>query len=456
MKSIVCINQEIPTLESLDYFSSHSLRDFDIAVFNPKFPYVERVHFSAGGSCISIDGTTRLSKAITHWHSELLGALRSGKTIFVNMEEYKEDQAAVSSEMKSKGQRNYNTTRLDNYQALPVKLGLQNSKGKKINIHDFGYATLFKAMQDLCEYRVIISPRAGVDKILAARDGSAVGAVVRIDQLAGSLVLLPYFDFYDDEFTEEDESGDEEVWTDQAVGVAKGLIAQFVAIDKYLKTAEEGSPPPEWVLITPMPSMIVSLEQEINEIGKKISKLEEQRAEAEKRRSDEMEYTFLLYENGKRLERAIEKALVLMGFSVSTFREGDLEIDHVIVSPSGRRMIGESEGKDNSPIDISKFRQLESNIGEDFERDGIEEHAKGLLFGNGFRLTSPDHRPEQFTKKSLTNAGRLGSALIRTSDLYMAAMQILDDPNNEGFKAACREAIEGTNGDIVKFPGRKS
>ncbi len=119
-------------------------------------------------------------------------------------------------------------------------------------------------------------------------------------------------------------------------------------------------------------------------------------------------------------------------------------------------MIGESEGKDTSAIDITKFRQLESNIGEDFERDEIEERAKGLLFGNGFRLTLPSERAPQFTQKSLANAKRLGSALVQTMDLYFVVIYLLDHPEDEAFKLACRTAIEETEGAIVKFPSLPS
>ncbi|BAQ44246.1 hypothetical protein [Methylobacterium aquaticum] len=114
-----------------------------------------------------------------------------------------------------------------------------------------------------------------------------------------------------------------------------------------------------------------------------------QKENYEAKKLDLLEFSHLLYETGKRLELAIEKALRLMGYNVETLRIGDLEIDHVIVGPSGIRMIGESEGKDNSAIDVTKFRQLESNIGEDLEREEITEPAKGVLFGNGFRLTPP-------------------------------------------------------------------
>lgn len=171
-----------------------------------------------------------------------------------------------------------------------------------------------------------------------------------------------------------------------------------------------------------------------------------------RQREEMLVYSHLLYETGKLLESAIEKVLRLIGYEVDTLRIGDLEIDHVIVGPNRIRMIGESEGKDNSAIDINKFRQLESNIGEDFEREEVGTPAKGLLFGNGFRLSPPAGRAEQFTHKSLINAGRLGSALIRTADLYPVAVYILDNPDDDAFKASCRAAIEDTSGGIVQFP----
>jgi hypothetical protein len=160
----------------------------------------------------------------------------------------------------------------------------------------------------------------------------------------------------------------------------------------------------------------------------------------------------LFYEAGKPLERAIENTLQLLGYEVHTLGIGDLEIDHVIVGPSGKRMIGEAEGKDTSAIDISKFRQLASNIQEDFAREEVDAPAKGLLFGNGYRLMLPENRGEQFTQKCLTNARLHGTALIRTADLYPVAAHLLDHPDDDDFKAACRAAIEDTAGAIVSFP----
>ncbi|MCH8088935.1 MAG: hypothetical protein IH955_02845, partial [Chloroflexi bacterium] len=115
------------------------------------------------------------------------------------------------------------------------------------------------------------------------------------------------------------------------------------------------------------------------------------------------------------------------------------------------RLLGEAEGKDNKPINIDKLRQLEMNILEDFEREVVTEMAKGVLFGNAYRLRPLDERDEYFTEKCTTAANRSGTALVRTPDLFRVA-QYLSNRTDERFAKKCREAILGTKGGIVVFP----
>ena len=144
----------------------------------------------------------------------------------------------------------------------------------------------------------------------------------------------------------------------------------------------------------------------------------------------------------------------MLGFEVENFREGDLEIDHVFNGLSGIRLIGEAEGKDKTAVSISKFRQLESNVLEDFDRDEIDEPAKPVLFGNGFRLEAPESRKIQFTDKCLKNAKRSGAALVQTTDLYEAVIYILNNEQDEEFRIECQAAIENADGELVVFPKR--
>jgi hypothetical protein len=452
MKSIVCVNTRIPTIsDEIEYDSDASLRDYDIIVFDPELPYYSRIDFSGGGSCLSIESTNRFARTSSHWLRELSGALAAGKTIFVILSGHKEDHAATGYTTPSKGSRNYNTTPISNYSVIPAKFRVRNARGRSVAVKDSAYKGLYEAISEIVEYRVVFEDIASMHKVFAAKDGTAIGGVTRFQESAGSLVLLPYFDFEADGFIE-DSDDDEEVWSEKARKVSHALVGQLIAVDRMLKGSVELSPPPDWVSGYERPKAVDDIDGVVADIDAQLDELQRQRDEQVLLKRDVLEYSHLLYETGKPLERAIEKVLRLLGYTVDTLRIGDLEIDHVIVGPSEVRMIGESEGKDSSAIDISKFRQLESNIGEDFEREEINEPAKGLLFGNGFRLSAPASRAEQFTQKSLTNAKRLGSALIRTADLYPVAVHLLNHPEDHAFRAACRAAIEGTVGGVVSFP----
>lgn len=445
MKSIAAVNTRLPSIDaSIDYFSGQSLQDHDIILFDPCVPYADRIDFSGGGSCLSIEGGHSVRLALKHWHEELLRALTTGKTVFVLLYEYKDDRAATGSTL-SKGVRNYDTTHVANYEAVPVKFTIKNTKGQKIVVADSSYRGLYDAIKDVAHYRAVIEPLVG-KKIFATRDGAAVASVINVEGLKGSLVLLPYFDLEDFDRDSEKE------WSSRVLKVSHAITSQLVAIDAVLRKGNNQTPPPVWLETISRPSRIDVINSTIKRIAEDITALQIQ-MDAELSAKDELsEFEHLLYENGTALELGIEKALKLLGYSVQTLRIGDLEIDHVITSPEGFRMIGESEGKDSSPVDIWKFRQLESNIQEDFQRDEIDVAAKGILFGNGFRFTEPHLRETQFTPKCLTNAKRLGTALIKTDDLYRVAVHLVDHPDDDAFIKACRAAIEGTAGEIVVFP----
>ena len=159
----------------------------------------------------------------------------------------------------------------------------------------------------------------------------------------------------------------------------------------------------------------------------------------------------LLFEKGKRFENAIKIALETLGYKAENYNDGNLELDHVITSPEGERFIGEAEGKDTSAINIDKFRQLSVNIQEDLQRDEIESPATGILFGNGFRLTKPSERSEQFTTKCMNTAKSSNCILIRSTDLFRVAKYIQESKDTK-FANSCRDNIKNSVGKIVEFP----
>ncbi len=451
MKSIATVNYKLPTVKDyISYNSGKSLMDYDIILVDPEMPYQDRIDFSGGGSCITIDGTKRLKSTMSHWLKEFDDALKGGKTIFVLVNENITDSGANSYTTTGKGGRLYQSSSINNYDILPVEIATRNTKGKHLKIIDNRFKALYDAIIDIIEYKGVFTSEVN-KKIFTTKDGlSVVSAIIKSKEGFGNIVFLPYFDI--GKLSTYDVSKRENVWTESALRVSKIIVNQLVEIDRVLRAETEETPKPDWVELVKQPQIADVLDERIRKYEQEIKILEEKKSVEINSKNELLKYNALLYENGKNLELAIENSLKLIGYSVENFQKGDIEIDHIITYSNGIRMIGESEGKDNAAIDISKFRQLETNINEDFSRDEVIEPAKGLLFGNAFRLTEPIKRGNQFTQKCLTNAKRLGTALIKTTDLYEIVMYLIDNPKDEKFKKSCRKVIENTEGDIVTFP----
>jgi len=110
------------------------------------------------------------------------------------------------------------------------------------------------------------------------------------------------------------------------------------------------------------------------------------------------------------------------------------------------------EGKDNKAINVDKISQLERNLHEDFARDQVTEYAKGVLFGNAYRLLPPNERGDFFTDKCTSAAARVKVALVRTPDLFPSAKYLKEHPDDKAYASECREAIFYAGGTVVVFP----
>jgi hypothetical protein len=176
----------------------------------------------------------------------------------------------------------------------------------------------------------------------------------------------------------------------------------MVGLDRALRDTNDATPLPDWAkgdefVLAPETALLA-----------KAAALDAEIADAQQRRagvSIELEEAGrlrgLLFEKGKPLERAIIVALTALGFRAEPFRDANSEFDVVFECDEGR-FIGEAEGKDNKAINIDKLRQLNLNIHEDLQREGVEKPAKGVLFGNAHRLSPPDDTPKRSLRNVLT------------------------------------------------------
>ena len=265
------------------------------------------------------------------------------------------------------------------------------------------------------------------------------------------VLFSPPVDFSIAEFLEKDDD-DYDVWNEAGLQVGKRFVAAIISLAEAISANRTMTSPPDWASGDQyrLPNE-KHLEAEITQVSEKIAHLEETKNTLQLDLAAAGGPRHLLFENGTPLEDAILVSLKLMGFKASGFDDGESEFDAVFSAPEGR-FIGEAEGRENRAISIDKFSQLERNLHEDFSRDEVDEMAKGVLFGNGYRLEPPEERSDIFTAKCLTAAKRAGIALVRTPDMFELTGYLNEHPEDQNYATACRRAIADTEGTIVEFP----
>ena len=457
-KRIISVGFSIPGHSDCyhSYNSSQSLLDADIVVFEPDFSCYRKYSTYQGKKCFDENTSFLLKENTDHWHSEISTALWDGKTVFVFMGQYNEVFVHTGEKKFSGTGKNTQITDMvsgyNNYEFLSIDIPpLIPKGGSEIVFAGNGlFVTFWSEFKKYIKYECYIDGGIKTPLFLTKTGRKPVGGLFRHGK--GNLVLLPPIRYPQEEFTEYNEEDGEEYWTEEAIGFGKLLVQSFLDVDSELRSSAEASSPPGWAREDEYRlKSETELTNKISTISEKIEELKEQKNTISKTLREEEKLKGLLFEKGKPLENAVIEALKILEYKAENYDDGNLELDQVVVGPNGERYIGETEGKDNSAINIDKFRQLESNIGEDLQRDDVNDPAVGILFGNGFRITHPEKRAEQFTEKCVKNAERVNAILVRTSDLFKVAKHVREN-NDKKFAEKCRKTISRSRGKIVKFP----
>lgn len=461
-KKIASVGCQIPGnySEYIDINSDASLLDWDIILFLPQiYSLAGSLHDSyLGKPSLSDSYSFQLKNRLDHWRREITDALHSGKTVIFFLSELYEVFIDTGQRQYSGTGRNRQTTRIvspyDNYKCLPIDLEPINSKGSDMKLAKGGeiLSSYWSEFKDNSSYEVRINSKVTKPLVITRTGEKTLGALVKLKETLGNLLLLPYIDLDAEEFSKENKKG-ESLWTKDGQQFGARLLNAIVEIDKALRSSSAMTPTPEWANSSeydlPKESQI---REEIFDVSNKIEALQQKKRELQDKLVGEGMLRGLLFEKGHPLEDVILLALNLIGFSADKYKDSESEFDVVFKSVEGR-FLGEAEGKDSSAIGIDKLRQLEMNIHEDLEREEVLEPAKSVLFGNAYRLSPMNTRGGFFTEKCLTAAKRSNTALVRTPDLFLVA-QYLSEEVNEAYAAECRKAILETKGEIVRFPER--
>jgi hypothetical protein len=202
---------------------------------------------------------------------------------------------------------------------------------------------------------------------------------------------------------------------------------------------------PAWSVDVPIPGAIAH-DPRIAELEGRKEQIEAEVEQLRQKRANLLNYRTLLYGYGKSvLEPVVRSAFRLLGFGVPDpedyVGEWDFELHEVRSSGTA---IGEIEGS-GGVVDVDKYRQLLDYV----QAEVLEgrEH-KGILVGNGFRLTAPDapERQNQFSDHALRGAKKNGFCLLPTTELFKVVCAVLETPENEGLKIRLRDSILSTVG----------
>ncbi|TET34331.1 MAG: hypothetical protein E3J72_14315 [Planctomycetota bacterium] len=445
--TILSIGVDIPSydIERIKFSEKRSLLDSDIVLFWTRFGIFTGREKHKGKPLLNANESGRLHEARKFWKDELLSALQHEKTVFIFLFE---PQELFFQSKTYKDPDDY--LEISSYSHLPYQpTNLIIHKGTKIKANkDLGVLAPFWAeFMNVFSYEVTFEDERISDVLVVPNTNRCLGGVFQDDNW--NMVFLPALDLPDD-FTDEDDSG-KSTWNQKAVQFGKRFIASIIEIHKAIKSSRERTPPPEWVKAV---SYLLDGEQVLLENSEKLLsdiKIKEQEYSQNKEQLENIGLLRdLLFEKGKPLERAIIQALEILGFSAEQYDDGESEFDAIFSAEEGE-FLGEAEGRDTKAISIIKLSQLERNIDEDYNRDGVTVEKLGVLFGNAFRLEPPENRDEFFTAKCLKGAERSGVSLVRTTDLF-PVVQYLKKKADKVFAQECRKAIIDGAGKVVTFP----
>jgi len=442
--------------EYIEFNSDRTLLDADIVLIEPTLGDANGYESYNGKTLLNEHSSFVVKQRLDHWRSEIIAAVRAEKLVIVYLASPRECYRYTGGKQYSGTGRSRVTTNMvaevSSYEAIPNLKAIKPKSGTEIQI-DKDARFLVPYWSEFSKFSPYEVEIEGDFKqiLLRSRSGNRIlGACV--SSINGRLLYLPPLRYDEEVFLGYDKKLDETYWTKEALQFGKRLVAVLGALASSLKEAGQVTPAPDWTTESKFRLSLESrLELDISECSANISTLQIQKERLEGELLQAGSLRRLLYEQGKPLEAAILEALRLLGFDAQSFANENSEFDSVFISSEGR-CIGEAEGKDNKAINIDKFSQLERNIQEDFAREDVEEYAKGVLFGNAFRLVPLDKRGEFFTDKCLSAAKRASAALIRTPDLFVPAKYLQETPEDIGYAQQCREAIFKAVGEIVSFP----
>ena len=448
-------------MKCISHADKESLSQYDIVIFNADIIGGLGLLYESlpsGEEFLSRSDYLKLNMACNHWHQELNNMYQNGKLVFIlssPQEKIMVHSGGVSYE-KNKVQT-YRTSMFDTYSCLPLSLVSRNTNGDIMKMVKHKYQNITKELYEkLQEYTYFDTEFTevpdGVVPVLTTRTGDTIGFLCE-NSKGGKYLFWPRIDMDNKKLFHYNEEKNQTFWTKEGEKVGNIIIQELTKLYKTKNFEKE--PIPDWVRNNN--AFVGKKEAELltdkKDTEEQIKTLTEHLTIIDKDLEQEEELKVLLYGTGHELEKAVNKALGILGLQAENYKHPTetLEIDNLI-KYDDMEIIGETEGKEKD-IHNDKISQLVTNLSQYYtlEIDLLTQKPKGVLFGNPERKTPCENRQLTFTEKCMQISRTEKIALVLTKDLFGIALYLKDHPD-ESYKKACVDAIINTESGIVQFP----
>lgn len=452
IKTVLSVEHYMPgnKITNTRYDDRKSVLDYDLLIVGTDEPwYIDQgASRYRGLICLSDDTSGRHAKNIKFWQKEIEVAFTNNIPVVYVMGQKNEFYYDTGETKTSGTGKNAKVTRLvnltSNYTFLPGNIKFDDTSGTKFkSVGGAGYTDeLIKTCGENTDYFARITANILKPLFITERGNHIVGGYVK-RQKGGLALILPKTNFcHNEDFYSQGAIYSSQVkWSEEGHSYGNRYLAGLVKIIRGITADNEINQQPDWIAS----SSTFDTQEEIK-ISKEIELLENQAQElvgliaAKRLKAAELgKFKGLLFLSGKPLEVLVRQAFEIIGFEVKHFQDAQSEFDAVL-NYQETEILVEVEGKDNKAIDISKMRQLESNIQEHFALDGTIDYAKGVLVGNPMRKIPLSERTISFTEKCIKSANRTNVALLQSAELFRAVRAILDGASSD-YNEACCEAI---------------
>lgn len=428
---------------SVSFDSPASCFDFDVVIWDVAGTYQEYELTSGsyqGLPCLSDANSVALLKAIKRRRDEFTELLDMGRAVIIFPAVESSVYVATGENRTSGTGRNAQTKRIvtsiNLYKAAPFELKTTSGNGLAVEPVGSNFASLWRKTKGYWVYRSILNVYPGEKVAQIANTDKVVGSLFRATG-GGVLAILPepYWEGEADESSGEESSGSPSEETDEHDSTPE-LLLDWVCS----QLAEEAESAPGWVTSYSFPeedalaATASALQVELDELLRKLDEVKAKQA-AEDR------WKRLLFTSGESLEKEVERALSVLGFSMLPKISGRADVR---AEADDRKFVVEVKGLAKSAAE-KNAAQLEKWVAEE-AIDGDLDWKPVLIVNTWREVDIAQRSNSDFPDQMLRYSKSRGHCLMTTSQLLAMTRAVLSDSSKA---ESVRDEIFSTVGVIA-------